>query len=113
MLQLSPRYRAGPLHRLAGEIAMKVLVVLGSLVAMTATTLAADNSCLETSGSAKATRLVRECKSVSEATHPPCHVANPCAVIVEEIRHWCEINRTSRLNFKAFCPGYLASRPSG
>src|SRR3954462_5818943 len=45
--------------------------------------------CRETIGRQPALALVRYCRWVSSATHPPCNTANQCALIVEHIRGMC------------------------
>ncbi|HEY1935643.1 MAG TPA: hypothetical protein VGG99_26845 [Acetobacteraceae bacterium] len=52
--------------------------------------IAADpGSCLAEAGQQKARTLVDQCLMVSPATHPPCNAANPCALIIDEIRRGC------------------------
>ena len=46
-------------------------------------------SCLNEVGAAASARLVERCIAVSPATHPPCNVANPCAMIQGEIDRSC------------------------
>lgn len=53
--------------------------------------------------------MVAHCKSISEATHPPCNAENPCSMIVEEIVYWCDMNRKSHAKLANFCKEY----PSG
>ncbi len=48
-------------------------------------------SCLNDIGEAAAQRLVDRCIAVSPATRPPCNVANPCALIQDEIERSCEM----------------------
>lgn len=50
---------------------------------------ATDGSCQSQIGEAAAARLVERCVQVSPATHPPCNVANPCALIQGEIDRAC------------------------
>ncbi|WP_374513043.1 hypothetical protein [Brevundimonas sp.] len=50
---------------------------------------ATDGSCQSQIGEAAAARLVERCVMVSPATHPPCNVANPCALIQGEIDRAC------------------------
>ena len=45
--------------------------------------------CLAAIGKAAADRLVERCIQVSPATRPPCNVANPCALIQDEIDRSC------------------------
>lgn len=49
----------------------------------------ATADCLSEVGKAAADRLVQRCVYVSPATHPPCNVANPCAMIQGEIDRSC------------------------
>ncbi|MET4896856.1 hypothetical protein RN629_06715 [Sphingomonadaceae bacterium jetA1] len=48
-------------------------------------------SCSAERGRAAADRLVKICTSVSPATHPPCNVANSCAMIEDEIARSCAL----------------------
>jgi hypothetical protein len=52
---------------------------------------AAETSCNQSIGPAKAHRLVEQCLMVSPATHPPCNAANACALIQDEIHRGCAI----------------------
>lgn len=45
-----------------------------------------DKSCARAIGLAPARALVRYCRYVSAATHPPCNSQNSCALIVDEIQ---------------------------
>lgn len=47
--------------------------------------------CSDTLGAKQAASLVRRCIAVSPATHPPCNVANPCAMIQGEIDRSCAL----------------------
>lgn len=53
--------------------------------------VANDGSCQSQIGEAAAARLVERCVMVSPATHPPCNVANPCALIQGEIDRACSL----------------------
>ena len=58
--------------------------------AAAATTPAGEpGSCIAEIGEAAAVRLVERCVAVSPASHPPCHPANPCALIQGEIDRSC------------------------
>ncbi|MBN3537123.1 hypothetical protein [Sphingomonas pseudosanguinis] len=48
-------------------------------------------ACSAERGQAAAQRLVKICTSVSPATHPPCNVANSCALIEDEIARSCAL----------------------
>lgn len=48
-------------------------------------------SCTDAIGEPRAAQLVQRCIAVSPATHPPCNVANPCAVIQAEIDRSCAL----------------------
>ena len=50
---------------------------------------AADRTCTDSIGAAAAARLAERCTMVSPATHPPCNVANACALIQDEIDRAC------------------------
>lgn len=50
-------------------------------------------SCLAEIGADASARLVYRCIIVSPATHPPCHAANPCAMIEDEIERSCDMYR--------------------
>ena len=49
----------------------------------------AEVSCGESIGKQEALALVRYCRWVSSATHPPCNTRNHCALIVGHIRRMC------------------------
>ena len=52
-------------------------------------TSASTATCLEEKGQIEADKLVKRCRAVSPATHPPCHVNNPCLMIQGEIERSC------------------------
>lgn len=52
---------------------------------------AAPLSCAADIGSAAAAKRVAICRNVSPATHPPCNVANSCAMIEDEIARSCAL----------------------
>ncbi len=53
--------------------------------------LEAPLSCLDERGPQLAGVLVQRCLAVSPATRPPCNVANPCAMIEDEIKRSCDM----------------------
>lgn len=63
----------------------------------------ADESCRTEVGAGKAERYVAECRQVSPATHPPCNAANPCELMIDEIRRGCAMLEKGA---PAFCAGY-------
>ncbi len=58
---------------------------------------ASPASCAQSLGKARALSLVRYCRYVSSATHPPCNTANACEVIVDHIRQTCAADSTKPL----------------
>lgn len=48
-------------------------------------------ACAAEIGAAAAARRVEVCRNVSPATHPPCNIANSCAMIEEEIARSCAL----------------------
>lgn len=50
-----------------------------------------DTSCARQIGPSLAAQLVKQCTTVSPATHPPCHASNRCDLIVDEIDRSCEM----------------------
>ncbi|UDF02523.1 hypothetical protein [Asticcacaulis sp. AND118] len=52
-------------------------------------TRASTATCLEEKGQIEADKLAKRCRAVSPATHPPCHVNNPCLMIQGEIERSC------------------------
>jgi hypothetical protein len=86
---------------------MKPLLV-GALLLMAATSTATAQSCRQTLGPQRSEVLVRRCIQVSQATHPPCNAANPCDMIVDEIKHGCAELAEPGLAVKppAFCRRY-------
>ncbi len=79
--------------------------MVGALVLISGAALA-DGSCQATAGPQKAAELVRQCKAVSEATHPPCNTLNPCSMMVEEITRSCTGRRSAQIAAPAFCGKY-------
>lgn len=57
--------------------------------AITLASYARAGACRDERGDANL--LVDQCTEVSPATHPPCNAANPCALIVSEIRRGCAL----------------------
>ncbi|HEY0229648.1 MAG TPA: lysozyme inhibitor LprI family protein [Dokdonella sp.] len=64
---------------------------------------AADVACGKSAGRQKAELLVQQCQQVSPATHPPCNVANACALMTDEIKRGCAMIDK---NAPAFCADY-------
>jgi hypothetical protein len=54
-------------------------------------------TCRSTIGKQPALALVRYCRWVSSATHPPCNSQNSCAIIVDHIRGMCRGSKSKRL----------------
>jgi hypothetical protein len=52
--------------------------------------LSNEVSCKEEIGLKKSEQLVWQCKFISPATHPPCHVLNSCGTIRSEIIRVCQ-----------------------
>lgn len=48
-------------------------------------------ACSSSLGAEQAEQLARICRNVSPATRPPCHPANPCAMIQDEIDRSCAL----------------------
>ena len=93
------------------ELALRAAVAVGD----------SPEPCRSTIGKKTALTLVRYCRAVSQATHPPCNTGNDCALIVEEIKRSCrpastdvlpcsnsglDWNRISRLPAQSFCATY-------
>lgn len=57
----------------------------------TAPASAGPLSCSAQIGAAAADRLAGACRNVSPATHPPCNVANSCAMMEDEIARSCAL----------------------
>lgn len=51
----------------------------------------AEEACRSEIGEVAAQELVDQCLEVTPATHPPCHVDNPCDLIQDEIARGCEM----------------------
>lgn len=49
-----------------------------------------DIGCRQAIGVGAAKAVVRYCRYVSSATHPPCNTINHCALIVEDIQRNCQ-----------------------
>lgn len=69
----------------AAEAQQKTQIAEAASTEETATACAADL------GQEAAQALVDRCIQVSPATHPPCNVANPCAMIRGEIERSCAL----------------------
>jgi hypothetical protein len=82
------------------------IVIIGVLLLISGAAMAADGSCRATSGPQKSAELVRQCTTISEATHPPCNALNPCDMMVEEITRSCAARREARIATPAFCGQY-------
>jgi len=67
------------------------VALLTALLSALAGAASAATSCAQSVGQDRAASYVAECLRVSPATHPPCNAANPCAVIVDEIRRGCAL----------------------
>ena len=52
-------------------------------------------TCGDEIGPVAAKRLAAQCRDASPATHPPCNVANPCAMMREEIERSCRLFEAS------------------
>jgi hypothetical protein len=74
-----------------------------ALVATASPGRAAEQSCLEELGRARADVLVDQCLTVSPATHPPCNSDNPCAMIIEEIARGCAMITEAGEEAPEFC----------
>ena len=80
-------------------------LVFGVLIAMASA--ASAQSRRQTAGSQRSRELVRRCLQVSPATHPPCDAANPCDLIVGEIKRGCAMMIKDA---PLFCGKYLHQR---
>jgi hypothetical protein len=78
-----------------------------ALSAMLLTSVAAQASCRDEVGAAKASRYVQHCRDVSPATRPPCNAANACALVLAEIRRGCAFLKNDA---PAYCREYMGSR---
>ena len=69
--------------------------------------LASAASCRDEIGTAKAAALADRCTQVSPATHPPCNVANACALIIGEIKRGCAmLVKDGAADTPGFCRSY-------
>jgi hypothetical protein len=53
-------------------------------------------ACRDEIGPAAAKRLAAQCRDASPASHPPCNVANPCAMMRAEVARSCQLFAASR-----------------
>ena len=83
---------------------MRPLLVLCALLL---TSAAAQASCRDEVGAAKAKVYVQHCRDVSPATRPPCNADNACALILAEIRRGCAFLKADA---PAYCRQYTGSR---
>ena len=71
---------------------LKNLAIAALLLTSLADAAAATpRSCSREIGRRPAATLVRRCRDVSPATHPPCNALNPCALIRDEIARGCSL----------------------
>ena len=49
---------------------------------------------------------MRHCIAISEAGSPPCHAANSCDMMIEEIRKWCGLRQQARIPRPEYCSRY-------
>jgi hypothetical protein len=81
-------------------------ILFSALLLTAAGVSASAQSCGQTAGTATAQELVRQCMQVSEATHPPCNVTNPCDLMVDEIKRNCAMRQDARIAVPSFCNQY-------
>lgn len=65
-------------------------------------------SCLQEVGKQKSAEYVAQCTQVSPATHPPCNAANPCSLILDEIKRSCALLKGDPKTYPKFCDDYPA-----
>ena len=83
---------------------LKLSILLpAAMPLLSAAGAAAAPACRDSAGAAHAQRYVTQCLQVSPATHPPCNAANPCGLIVDEIRRGCALLTTGA---PPFCASY-------
>lgn len=84
--------------------------------AYAAAAAAGEAPCREAIGRGAALALVRYCREVSSATHPPCNTGNYCVLIVEHIRGMCSTSPDEPLpcgsSFKASDWKRISLRPA-
>ncbi len=81
--------------------------VAGTALLAATSGLAFAASCKAELGTAKAATLVNRCTEVSPATHPPCNDANPCALIIAEIKRGCGILiKDGAADTPSYCKNY-------
>jgi hypothetical protein len=83
---------------------MRILLALSALLL---TSAAAQASCRDEVGAAKARVYVQHCRDVSPATRPPCNAENACALILVEIRRGCALLKDDA---PAYCREYMGRR---
>jgi hypothetical protein len=55
-------------------------------------------SCRAAIGQTKALNVVKYCRWVSSATHPPCNIENSCPMMIEHIRYMCRATDEATLS---------------
>lgn len=78
---------------------LRAAILASSIPALTmAAAQPPERSCRAEIGTKAAAALVRRCRYVSPATHPPCNALNPCSMIRAEIERSCAMfgDRRSR-----------------
>lgn len=68
---------------------MRVLLLVPVLVAALWAPVALAQSCEQAVGKQRAQKMADDCRLVSPASRPPCHPANSCDMIVDEIKRGC------------------------
>jgi len=79
-------------------------LVFGILLLIAMASAVSAQSCRQTAGLHRSRELVHQCLQVSPATRPPCNAANPCDLIVGEIKRGCAMLTT---DVPLFCAKYL------
>jgi len=77
---------------------------------VTLSALKAPLSCTAEIGDAAAKRRADLCRNVSPATHPPCNVANSCAMIDDEIARSCALFEGKGEPMKGCTPAPMSGR---
>jgi hypothetical protein len=89
------------------KVVSNITLFAATLLFVSAAAASAEPSCRTTMGAKKAAALVRVCRLMSPATHPPCNAANSCGLIIDEIKRGCAFDDYKN----AACKPYREAAP--
>jgi hypothetical protein len=96
VIRLLPVPNGTSLPAMKGPMRITTIAIAAAVYCIMFGASAEAARCREEIGARKAAILVRRCKEVSPATHPPCNAANACALIRDEIKRSCGLLAAGR-----------------